>query len=445
MGIIFHPEIAQNGSITVNVGTGAPVNPVLCQGLLLDDTGAVYCTTTGPATTYSNGLPFDASGRLYIEDAAVTYYSQSIPFTANNAVAVSGTDAGGHYSQGMQFGPAGGIFVSAGLGPAFTNFVLITMGASGLEAWDMDQSPYALVTPISPLPEASLYGVAYDPVNQRVAVGGTQVHIYDTTTYPFTFVTSVTLSGDTYNFLRFAPNGETLCAGVYDAAVARNTHLIDMSDFSNVVLTADSINGVDFTSDSNTILFSRQAGTGNGLQVFDITDPALPVADTGYPGEGSTGYRCMTMKRSTAGMFTCFVAANDIYEINQTAKTFTGVFDANSQPGDLAFTPNSNFFGMLERVTPFMQIFDSSAASSGSWTVIPFDTGANIAGNGSNITRPWLAVSNDNQFMGLWQTSDGADQNRIVWDLTTNPIQRVTAFGGTGGSGFERMAFVRAP
>ena len=443
MGIIFHPEIAQNGSITVNVGTGAPVSPVSCQGLLLDDTGAIYCTTIGPASIYSNGLPFDSNGRLYIENAAVSYYSQSIGYTANGALAVSDTDAGGFYSQGMQFGPGGGIFVSAGLGPSFSNFVIITMGAGGLEAWDMDQSPYALVTPIDPLPEANLSGVAYDSANQRLAIAGTQVHIYDTSTYPFTFVTSIALGGSTYSLLKFTPNGSKLFAASATAAV--NNYLINMSDFSSVVVTADQVNGVDFTSNSNYMVFTRGAGSGNGFKAYNITNPASPVVDTGYPAEGSTPFRSMAMQRPQGLFFTAFTSANDIYQFNQNTKAFVGVFDPNAVLGDLVFTPDGSKFAILQTTTSVLSVFNSSGIGSGTWTSIPFDTGQNVSGSASNTTRPWLAVSSDSQYLGLWQTSSGVDQNRIVWDLSTNPIQRVPAFGGTGGTGFVRMAFVRAP
>lgn len=445
MSIIFANIIAEYGSVQLSIGTGAPADPVESQGLLLDDAGAIYATTTGPATVFAYGLPFDANGRLYVEDAAVDYYAQSIPFTASGAVAVSATDAGGHFSQGMQFGPAGGFYVSGGLGPTAENVVLFSMGAGGLEAWDMDQSPYVEVTAIDPLPEAAIYGLAYDATNRRLAVGGTQVHIYDTSTFPFTFVESITLNGDNYDVLKFSPDGSLLFAGVYDTGSARNNYLINMFDSSAVLVTGDSVNGADFTSNAEYLAISRQTGSGNGFKVFDVTDPSAPSADTGYPGESSTGFRAMAMKYTDDHFMTCFVSANDIYELIQPTKAFGGVFDNNAAVADLAFTPDGNFFGVLERSSPFMAIFDSSAASSGSWGARLFDTGANVAGTATNITRPWLATSSDSQFMGLWQTSDGADQNRIVWDLSTNPVERVAAFGGTGGSGFQRMAFVRAP
>jgi hypothetical protein len=113
MSILFAPIIAQNGILSLNVGTGAPVNPVSSQGLLLDETGAVYATTTTPPALYAFALPFDLNGRLVVEDEPIAYYAQGLPFTANGALSV-GTSTGvdEFYNQGMGFNSDGSVIAS---------------------------------------------------------------------------------------------------------------------------------------------------------------------------------------------------------------------------------------------------------------------------------------------------------------------------------------------
>ena len=117
MSIIFAEIINQNGTLSLNLGTGAPVDPVESQGLLLDDLGQIYATDTVPPTKYAYGLPFDDNGRLVLEDDTIAYYSQGLPFTANNALAAANDEAvGGFYNQGLRFNDSGTLAVT-GLTP----------------------------------------------------------------------------------------------------------------------------------------------------------------------------------------------------------------------------------------------------------------------------------------------------------------------------------------
>ena len=116
MGIIFAPIIAQSGLLPLNVGTGAPVDPIGCQGLLLDSAGAIYASTTTPPARYYYGLPFDADGRLVVEEAAISYYDQGLPFTSSNALAATTGSSSLTYNQGMPLGD-GGALLASGLAP----------------------------------------------------------------------------------------------------------------------------------------------------------------------------------------------------------------------------------------------------------------------------------------------------------------------------------------
>ena len=77
---------SSDGKFTISDGTGAPVNPVAFQGLLLTQNGQVYASTDAPEYV-SNGLPFTGDGRVCIEPDPIAYYSCGLPFTARGTIA----------------------------------------------------------------------------------------------------------------------------------------------------------------------------------------------------------------------------------------------------------------------------------------------------------------------------------------------------------------------
>jgi hypothetical protein len=120
MSNIFQPLTRDNGGILpLNIGIGVLVDPVKNQHLNLDATGAVYAILDGAINHHGAGLPFDIDGRLVVSSGALSYWDQSIPFTATGAVCLGGGI--GHIDQSLSYDAEGKLSQTAVILGAFSS------------------------------------------------------------------------------------------------------------------------------------------------------------------------------------------------------------------------------------------------------------------------------------------------------------------------------------
>lgn len=111
MSIIFAPTIHQTGLVSLAIGGGPIVTPIVaCQSLLLDDAGAIYAAFGTAIDHYAQGLPFDIDGRLIFSANAVDHVDQGIPFSAQGHVVFGGATS--YYNQGVPYGATGQLALS---------------------------------------------------------------------------------------------------------------------------------------------------------------------------------------------------------------------------------------------------------------------------------------------------------------------------------------------
>lgn len=262
---IFHHVISRNQSLTLNVGSGAPVAPLGSQGLLLDDTGAIYATTTTPPTKIQYALPFDDDGRLVVEDAAPSYYDQGLPFTPNSALSVTDDNTMLTFDQGVPFGPSGGIYAN-GLGPPTARFFAVAnfTGSPREVFWSMSTEPWNLSSPIlESYSEGTLAVAGGMGVCVTGSSGAESVKVWDTSVVPFSEMLPISgVSTGQVNIISFAPN-MTLCAVSYTST--SGTYFIDFSDINSpqvgLSIMSSQLNGVDWNSDSSVFASASISGT----------------------------------------------------------------------------------------------------------------------------------------------------------------------------------------
>lgn len=105
--------ISENdGVLAVDDGTSAPSS--FSQGFGIVAPALLGVNSSGTITHYNNGFPFDANGRVVVEEGTPTYYSNGLPFTASGALAVSSTGVS-HWHNGLPYASDGTIYIGTGL------------------------------------------------------------------------------------------------------------------------------------------------------------------------------------------------------------------------------------------------------------------------------------------------------------------------------------------
>jgi hypothetical protein len=129
MSNVFQALVRDTGGlIPMNIGVGVITDPVSFQGLNIDSTGAVYAILDGVIDHHASGLPFDVDGRLVVSNAAVSYFDQSIPFTATGAMALGGGIS--HYNQSLAYDGTSKLSTTALLVGAFSSAFSIAFDTS---------------------------------------------------------------------------------------------------------------------------------------------------------------------------------------------------------------------------------------------------------------------------------------------------------------------------
>ena len=446
MSIIFHPVIAQNnGVIALNTGSGAPVDPVECQGLLIDDAGAIYATTTTPPTKYAYGLPFDDDGRLVIEEAAVAYYSQGLPFTANNALAGENNVSSGHYNQGLFISDSGALAVS-GLTPAITSNVVVFgyTGTGVIQFYRMDTDPWDFIDLVPDITFTSIVsGLAFNAeANLFAAVGSgglDGVEVWDTTTYPFTKVYSA--AGPTAGARRvaFTPDGSKMVVG----CTGNGTRIYDTSNFST------------FT-DIGTFVISDIAISGDGtylVLVSATTSPFYRVYDiSASPGSPPTLQGALPSPPVVSVSACAFIPGTNkfvCYQDDGADNTRMRVYDLdlNSFLGSVpdsdtgltfsvAVSPDKSLFATGGSVAPRLQVFDIVDEDDPStWTERAVNDPPGIT---SNVRA--LSFSADSLFLASESTSVTPYARAYTTD--SDPLDLVTDFDVVGDDDNEYSVFL---
>ncbi len=369
MSIIFHQITSQNGGVLpLNLGSGAVVGGIPSQGLLVDEDGAVYATLDTPPAAWLAGLPFDANGRLVVEQGAITSYFGGLAFTATGALSVSEDTGTPVYNQGVLLN--GGALRVNGLGPppvvptAAENLAVTTAGIEELlVSWD-------------PL--------VFDPV-----VTGYTVYwrIVGAPSW-----TSATNGTSTTRLITGLTSGET-----YELTVTATNSVGEGPQATPV--TAEPINIA-----SNIALFT----TGNPViqQGYRMdTNPWTPI-DLMPPGlTGSSGLAC------------AYSPVTQLLAFGFDAAPFLQVYDASKFP--LVAVPVANQPGGTVNWLEFSQdgtalvaatadTFPSLIYDTGSWTTRDLDAGENTQGT-INATKDRVAFgcpsTNPNGNLQIWDTS----------------------------------------
>ena len=311
MSIIFHQAIAQNGGVLrVSIGTGPVGDPNYDQGLMFDDAGAVHSTTVVPPTKFQYGLPFDDDNRLVIEDAPITYYDQGIPFTANNAVAAELYGEGGHYNQGVYYGPNGGLAVEGFIPPppVTANVLMLANWASTPQepiGFRLDTDPWEEVDVIPGFEWSGATARWGQPVRSKdlyltgsTVTGATNFQVFNTQTFPwqklYTFEISWLSGTDSLNeYCDINEDQEMLLCPTSNFAddAALFEDFDDFTVYTRVEYTTQAPRDCAISPDGQLLVFG---GVSASLPAIFVRDKANPNVDlplpSGYPSGNTTGY-----------------------------------------------------------------------------------------------------------------------------------------------------------
>ncbi|MDB6021908.1 MAG: hypothetical protein JWQ04_1765 [Pedosphaera sp.] len=163
--------------------------------------------------------------------------------------------------------------------------------------------------------------------------------------------------------------------------------------------------------------YAYLAGGTNGLLIYDVSNPALPV-NVGHPhGSNDTGINAFAVALSGNYAFvTSPLSAGRglfIYDVsNPAAPTNVGYLKSNVFGGGLAILGTNLYFGGDDRV-PAMDI-SNPAAPIGRTNYIPLQ---NLNPVSLAVTSNYLAMAGSGQFMNIGAFSNGAFSNLVYTNV----------------------------
>lgn len=372
MAIIFHQITGQHGgALPLDVGTDEPVGAIASQGLLVNAAGVVFATLETPPANWCAGLPFDAHGRLVVEEAAVATYSGGLGFTASGALAV--TDNAGTYIFNQGVAMLGGAVSASGIGTPPGTVTGLAVTTAGIEqlllSWDA----------LTAAPPVTNYTVYWRPVGSPTwtsASNGTG--------------TSRTISG--------------LTSGVtYELTV----------DATNAIGTgpqATPVTGLPISRDSNIVFFGGTLGAGRAAYRMD-TSPWTPIDIV--PGLANNVAAC------------AYSPTRQLLALGFSTAPYLRVFDASkfplvavtvaTQPAGavnwLNFSPDGSLLGVSTGDTFASLVYETTG-----WTKRDLDTGDN--------RRIAINAANNRVVIGAFNTTPNG--NLQVWDVS-GPVPALMA------------------
>jgi WD40 repeat protein len=436
VSIIFHHVVDSDGVIALNVGTGTPSPATLSQGLLLDDVGAVYATTTDPISYYAYGLPFSVDGRLVVEEGAVDYISQSLPFTANNALSMTNdTGSGGYITQGIRFEDSGAL-AGSGLTPATppSNGLIYSRQANGSTIdYRLDTDPYTNVDYIPDNVEGSSYACDWRQGYFALGAQSTEpVQVWQTNTFPFTKLTPPANLGTRIISVKVSGLGNRLLAATEGALTNRiYNSLPDLSIFADTDLFASNAAAFSKVSD----LWCAIGGPGNPfLQVWDLSaSPKLQAPYTNWPNQP-----VFAMDTGTSGEYLLAGGDNAPRLWNMADGTDYGAVAGTFGRVRKIAINNSETRCAIYDASAGLRIFDcTDFLNPGNWTTVSLNNGIAWV---DDTRYGGLAFSRDDTLLAAVESNGLV--THFVYDMTLNPIDRIQNFAANTNSNYNGACFI---
>lgn len=316
MSLGFQQIIRQNNGILVlNVGTGAPIDPVPSQGLLVDEDGAIYASNDTSPDHWANGLPFDVNGRLVVEESLPVIFDQGLPFSASGAVAVTeNTGIGGHYNQGVRFESNGALAVE-GLAPPLVDSNVLALSyrsaSGGMEFYRTDLTPWALVDLIPDFTPASVWKIAWSEQANQLAIGYDTFDapggfdVYDTSVVPFNFIAHVDGAvGIRVTALAFNPAGTRLGV-IMDAEAGVRARTYATNDYSGPFWVAENgyAQDIAYNYDGSRFVICAELFISNFLRIYETVTGTIVPNPAGIPTDVAFSHVAANPSRNVIALY----------------------------------------------------------------------------------------------------------------------------------------------
>lgn len=300
------------------------------------------------------------------------------------------------------------------------NALIYVKGVQGIEVWNMDTIPFSTSSLIGEFPGTEAVQVAYSLAANRLFIASnTQIYRWRTDTKPYTPLEPIP-APVIPAVMALSPNATRLFFG--NTAAGQN-YFINLENDEVFNIGVDSLNEATFSPSGQYFVYTRSnVGSGNGFKVYDVTSWP-PVQITGYTAEASIGYGNVAIRTGNI-MAMNMNSLSDLYIYNLATKALLRVFSTNINIKDMIFTPDGTRWILL--LDTGLRVYDTTNPDPNTWnTTLLINSG--LPTNNAPLYRKILSVSADSRYFALWQNNVAGDQ-RIVFDLTQNPIERVTSF-----------------
>lgn len=298
--------------------------------------------------------------------------------------------------------------------------LLYVKGAQGVELWNMDVTPYEPSDLLGTYPGTEAIQVAYAPTENLLFIASnTQIHRWRTHVKPYAMLAPIA-APVLPAVMAVSPAGNRLFFG---ATTGGNNYFMNLENDDVFNMGVDGLNEATFDPSGQYLVFTRNAsGSGNGFKVYDVS-VWPPAAITGFNAEASVGYANIAIRTGNI-MAMNMHSLNDLFIYNLVTKALIRVFSTNIIIRDMIFTPDGTRWIML--LDTGLRVYDTTDPNPNTWgATLLINNG--LATNSTPNFRKVLSVSADSRYFALWQTTVAGDQ-RIVFDLSVSPIDRVAHF-----------------